>query len=238
MLYSDPIEFQFQPSGMLETAAANWASGTGMTREHPILQYSHGEQRSFQFEARLFAKDFLDNLDDKINALKGAIARDPRLGRPPRWEFTWGSVIPHETVVVKQVGPIKYDDIRPDGTIRGAVFPIVLLVYRMVDVELTGKPEPSTFYGITRSGDQWEDIALREYGDPLMGDLLRRMHPLIPFPGQNPGVIVALPPAAKLRNEIIEPDSTPLRRTEAGLALRQSMSEKRSHPRESAILLR
>lgn len=232
-----PIEFQFQPLDSSEDVGAAWASATGMNRDHPILQYSHGEQRGFNFSARLFAKDSEHTIDEVLALLKQATERDPELKRPPRFNFSWGSVI-NETVVVKSVGGIKYDSLRNDGSLRGATLQIQLLVYRFIDVELSGKPEPSTFYGITKTGDQWEDIALREYGDPLMGELLRRINPAVIFPGQQPGSIVRLPPASKLRGESIEPDSPPMRRTPEGMALRLKMFELRSKSRESTVLLR
>lgn len=232
------IEFQFQPGNPQETVGANWASATAMGRQHPILQYSHGEQQTFTFEARLFARDATENIEDKVQALKDSIAPLSSLKRPPRWDFTWGSVIQHETVVVQSIGGIQYDQIRPDGTLRGAILNITLLVYRSVDVELSGQPLPSTFYGVTKSGDQWEDIALREYGDPIMGDLLRRLNPSLPFPGMDPGKVVKLPPPLTLRDEIIEPNSQPLRRTADSLALRASLFESRSQARESVVLLR
>jgi hypothetical protein len=234
----DEIVFQFQPGQLTENMAAAWSSSTGMNRDHPILQYSHGEQNQFSFEARLWAANSDVNIEEQLEALKRATRRDEDLKRPPIWQFTWGTFI-DETVVVQSVGNIRYDAIRPDGSLRGVTLAITLLVYRTIDVELVAEDRPTdTFYVVTKSGDQWENIAQREYGDAMMGDLLRRRNPALPFPGQNPGKIVKLPKSETLRNEPVEPDSPPLRRTKEGLSLRASLYEARSKSRESTIILK
>lgn len=232
------IKFQFQPLSLAKNLGGVWSSVSGLNREHPILQFSHGDQQSFTFDARLFAKHQLDSVEDVLRELERSTQRDPQLKRPPRWEFIWGSVI-HETVIVESVGNIRYDDIRVDGSVRGVLLSITLQVYRGADVELTqpGAPRPSTFYVHTRTDDQWEDLAEREYGDALLGDLLRRRHPDLPFPGQVPGTIVALPPLETLRDEVVEPTAPPLQRTPDGLKLRRELFEKRGQGRESPHLI-
>lgn len=232
------IVFQYAPNTMTENRGAAWAESTGHNRAHPILQYSNGELASYAFEARLFAHNNALNVDDLLNALKLSVERDEELRRPPRWHFTWGTFI-DETVVVQSIGGIRYDQVRPDGSIRGCTFSINLLVYRSIDVELVAEDRPSdTFFAATKSGDQWEDIALREYNDPMLGELLRRRNPGLMFPGAEPGTIVKLPKIETLRNEVIEPDSPPLRRTKEGLALRNKMFAARNKPRSSSIILK
>lgn len=230
------IEFEFPPTEFTETFSASWASEPALTRTHPILQFSHGEQNSFSFEAIMFAKHSGESVEGRLQALKSAVVRDEKLKRPPRFQFTWGSAV-DETVVVATIGNIRYPDLRPDGSLRSALFAITLLVYRFIDVELTGKPLPSTFYTTSKVGDQWEDIAQREYGDASLGDLLRRNHPRLPFPGMEAGEIVKLPPRdTLLALGTLEPDSPPLRRTAESLAARRNLFEKRAIPRPSIIL--
>lgn len=230
------INFQFPPISFTENRAANWASQTGMTRENPILQFSNGEQRSFQFQARIWAHNESVSVEPIIDELKRATERDPDLGRPPRWSFVWGTAV-SETVVVRSIGNIRYDELRPDGSLRGALLQIELLVWRFTDVEFSGEPTPSTHYVVLRQGDTWEGVALKEYGDPDLGDLLRRRNPATLFPGCKPGTVVELPPRQKLLDEAeLEPDSGPLRRTEEALEERARLFEARSQPRESLVL--
>lgn len=235
----DVIQFKFQPQDFsIDGVASAYASSTGLNRAFPILQYSHGEQRGFSFTMRLWAKDSTDQSPQSdLDALTAAIAKDDDLGRPPRFQFIWGSFI-NETVVVKTIGNVRVGQLRPDGTLREATLSVNLLVYQPVDVSIaTADDKPSnTFYSVTKRGDQWEDIALREYDEPGYGDALRQTNPKIMFPGAQPGAIVILPKLANIANTIVEPTSIPLKRTAEGLALRLQMYQERSVSRQSAIL--
>src|SRR3990172_3389398 len=231
------IQFQFQPQGPVLNEAASWVSANAQGRDHPILQFARGQQTTITFEAKLFAETITDNIQDKLDALRASSKQLAPFGRPPVWIFVWGSII-HETVVVESVGNIRYDAIRQDGSARGVFFAITLLKYVPYDIQLTDPNAPlgGTFFTRARDGDLWEDVALREYGDPLMGDLLRRRNPDLAEPGDEPVRVLSLPPASTLRLEVIEPVSIPLRRTTAGLALRQSVYESRGATRPSAIV--
>jgi len=231
------IQFQFQPQGLAINEGAAWTAANAQGRDHPILQFARGQQTMITFEAKLFAETITDNIDDKITAMRNSSKQLAPFGRPPVWTFVWGSII-NETVVVESVGNIRYDAIRQDGSARGVLFAITLLKYVPFDIALTDPNAPlgGTFFTRARHGDLWEDVALREYNDPLMGDLLRRRNPDLAEPGDVPGRVLSLPPASTLRLEAIEPLSIPLRRTSAGLALRQGVYELRGATRPSAIV--
>lgn len=230
------IQFKYQPTDFTMDVGSAWSSATGQNRPMPILQFSHGEQQGFQFSMVLFALNRDDNIDQQLEMLKKAVEKDEDLKRPPRWQFIWGSFI-DETVVVKSIGGIRIGDLRNDGSLRQATLSIQLLVYRSVDVALVAEERPTdTFYAVTKSGDTWEDIALREYDNPDYGDVLRQRNPSMMFPGKTPGKIVKLPKLENIRDTVIEPTSIPMLRTEAGLKLRRDMYAKRSVSRQSAIL--
>lgn len=239
--FLETIRFQFVPGGYQETVGANWSSSTGLGRQNPILQYANGEQGVISWDVRLWAGDQSRDVSFQLDALKLAATRDPKLKRPPRYNLVWGSVV-DEVVVVQSLGSIRYDDPRPDGTIRGASLGLTLLIYRTVDITLAADDArgllQDTFFGVAKTGEQWEDIALREYGDPDLGDLIRRRHPTMLFPGQKPGTIVKLPKLANLAVDQVEPDSGPLRRTIDGLRVRQRTVERLSKSRESAVVVK
>lgn len=230
------IRFQFPPTGFSEERTVNWASATGMTRENPILQFSNGNQRTYTFGARLWAANSDEDIEPIVIELERATERDPNLGRPPRWCFVWGTAV-NETVVVQSIGGIRYDDLRHDGSLRGVTLQMTLLVWRFIDVEITGQPLPSTFYAVIKEGDTWESLALREYKDPILGDLLRRQNPEIMFPTDHVGKVVALPPLnTLLESGVLEPDSAPLQRTAESLEVRADLFEKRASRKSSIIL--
>ena len=232
------IVFQFKPINFTENQAANWASSSSLGRDNPILQYNSGDQVVYEFEAQFWAETEADAIETIIEALRNARRRDDNLGRPPLWNFNWGSII-SDNVVVKSVGDIRYSDVRPDGTARGANCRITLWKYEQTDIILTdpNKPLPSTYYRPAKVGEIWEQVALREYGDPLLGDALRRMNPQLHVPGDKPATVLALLPVSRFQGIAIEPYSIPLQRTTAGIAARKAMWDKRSQSRGSAIVL-
>ncbi len=230
------IQFKFQPTDFTMDVGAAWSSSTGQNRPHPILQYSHGEQQGYSFSMVLFAAHADDNIDGQLVMLQDAVAKDETLKRPPRWQFIWGQFI-DETVVVKSIGGVRVGDLRNDGSLRQVTLSIQLLVYRSVDVALVAEDRPTdTFFAVTKSGETWEDIALREYDEPAYGDALRQSNPQLMFPGANPGKIIKLPKLEHIRNVIVEPASIPLLRTGAGLALRRDMFAARGVTRQSVVL--
>lgn len=232
----DEIQFKFQPTDFSMDVGAAWASSTGMNRDNPILQFSHGEQRGYSFGMKLWADNTDQSIDDIMAALQASVQKDDELKRPPRWQFIWGQFI-DETVVVKSIGGIKIGELRNDGTLREATLAISLLIYKSIDVALVAEDRPTdTFFSVTKSGDTWESIAQREYDEPAFGDVLRQANPSIPFPGTQVGKIVKLPKLENIRNTTIEPTSIPLVRTSDGLALRRDMHAKRSVSRQSVIL--
>lgn len=234
------IQFKFQPVDFGMDVGSAWASSTGMNREQPIIQFSHGEQRGFNFGMKLFAKDKSDNSPDAdLKALQKAVEKDSDLNRPPRWQFIWGQFV-NETVVVKSIGGVKIGLLRQDGTLRDVTLSIQLLLYQPVDLAIATADDrvSNTYYAVTKRGDQWEDIALREYDEPAYGDVLRQANPQVMFPGSGSGIgkIVTLPKLVNIANTVIAPSSIPLQRTTAGLTLRSQMYAERSVSRQSAVL--
>ena len=236
LLVAREIVFQYEPQNLTESASSAYSSSTGMNRSNPFVQFSNGEQRTVTFEARMWASDSTQTIEERIADLKAAVEIDDDLKRPPRYQFIWGSVV-DVLVVVQSIGGIRYDRLRPDGTAIGATLSINLMKVVEWDVELVAEDRATdTFYSPTKAGDQWETIAVRQYGDALMGELLRRLNPSIPFPSDVPGTIVKLPRPETLRNEPIEPTSPPLERTSEGLALAGRVVAARSISRESSVL--
>lgn len=236
LLVAREIVFQYEPQNVTESYGSAYSSSTGMNRANPLVQFSNGEQKTITFDARMWASDSTQTIEARIEDLKRAVDPDDDLKRPPRYQFVWGSLI-DALVVVQSIGGIRYDRLRPDGTAIGCTLSINLMRVVEWDVELVAEDRVTdTFYAPTKSDDQWETIAVRQYGDALMGELLRRRNPSIPFPGAAPGTIVKLPRPETLRNEPISPSSPPLERTSEGLALAARVVAARSVPRATPVL--
>ena len=264
------IQGQFQVENLTENVGTQLPETTPLGREQPIIQFQSGSTETISYRARIFrsspvagaAFDALANpvgtgfnvltgeagpivsngsVRDEIEKIKNAARKDDLLGRPHRFIWTYGTELSFY-VFVKSVGGIAYDDIRSDGTIRGASFNIEL-------VKITPKNQAAkagvslagilkTAAGVlgtiaggaaslgvfdrakkinipggslhnvskfikTKQGDTFESIALKEYGNPLLGDVLRRAQPdKVNFAEGDELAIVA-------RQEIVQIEVTP-----------------------------
>ncbi len=77
-------------------------------------------------------------------------------------------------------------------------------------------PLRETLYVTAKRGETWEHIALRMYGKPEMGELIRRRNPAALMPA--PGVIYKLPDKDVIIFESAEPYSISMARSPEGLS--------------------
>lgn len=231
------ITFQFIPTeGTTETVSGTWSEATSLGRQHPIQQWTKGEQQTINFEAKFFSRHIAEDIDAIVESLKSAVQADPALGRPPLFDFIWGAF--HDVVVVSSVGGLRRGSLRPDGRLREATLGITLRHYEPFDLIVTDPDAPpgDTFYLTTAKGDSWESLAGRLYRQPLLGELVRRANPGNPFLG--PGLTVTMPDPANVRGLVVSPRSIPLERTVEGISLRIAMFNKRRRSKASRIVLR
>jgi len=79
-----------------------------------------------------------------------------------------------------------------------------------------------------KTGDTYENIAKREYGDPLKGDVLRRIQPDKPDP--QPGDDIVLIQASDMNRITVTQQSVALKNTRENLALREEKLAARNRP--------
>jgi len=156
---------------------------------------------------------------EKLKSFARAIDRNGKpwpMGRPHIFNFVAGTELEF-TVFLSSVGGIIYDELRSDGTIRGATFQITMQKVRPENLTLSRDAGVSTAgilktaLGVVTSvagglglgtvpranlinipggslhttgrkvkvktGMTFESIARTEYGNPLLGDILRRAQP-------------------------------------------------------------
>jgi hypothetical protein len=230
------IVFQFVPTGLQEAWGSAFASASALGMPNPVLQFTRGEQKTVTFEARLFADNADVSVDVLLQRLKSAAQTDPLLRRPPIWVFSWGRQFDYQ-VVVESIGGIKYDTLRQDGSLRGVSLQITLKRYESFAPFVGSDPdarEHNTFYRAVQEGDLWETLAERQYGDPLLGEFVRRQNPSQPTPSL--GTTVALPDREKIQDIPLAPDSIPLARTADGIAARRTIFNLRNVKKVSTIL--
>jgi len=232
------FEFQFPPMSFTENEAAIYGESSSLSRDDPIQQWLKGDLKTITFNAMFYAGHAAQDLGDYLAYIKRMNKKDDALGRPPIWNFVYGTII-DEIVVVESIGGITYGELRSNlnvGSVRDVYLSVTLRKYTPYDVQLVdpNAPPSDTFYALVKDGDTWEHLAGREYNKPSMGDILRQRNPdkVVPAAGQQ----VLLPDFVNIRSEVPRPSSIPLRRLADRMALRQQIFALRGIARYSAVL--
>lgn len=255
---------QFMAENAVENIGARLNSQESLNTQTPNRQWVGGESETFQFEARIYARDSLKDVAAKITQLKSFARKRDDLGRAPMFIFTFGTQLSF-TCFVKSLGGIKYDELRSDGTLRGASFTIILekLDERAIDGSISLAAKIKSVGGIISSavglaagvglvnipggslhtigrtvrakdGDTFEGIAQKEYGDALIGDVLRRANPDIANIEANDEVILV--DKREIFTINVTPQSNSLKDSTSQNQLRQQYLEKRG--KEKKVFIR
>jgi len=196
------ITGQFTPTNPTHNLGNTLVEAGGFSRSQPLMQWVGGALETFAFEARLFSEHSKDNTArDKLEILKFLTQPCQPMGRPPLTRFFWGDLIPGGMpCFVDSLGGIAYDEIRPDGSMRGATLNITLKRYTPFTIErTTTSPVERTPTHIVSSGETYEMIAMRYWGDPMLGVPLRQQNPRYPMQEWAPKKIADLSPGDTIK---------------------------------------
>lgn len=178
---------QFVPQGLTKGLSASVPESPVVGKQNPIVQWVNGLSETVTFRARLWEHDAeQQTLEERVYRLEQLVKRQDvqPAGRPPICSFQWGHdpSLQLDACLVRSIGGITYDEVRPDGTLRGVTFIISLVRYEEVTLEVTDPSVPERFTRIRRAkrGDTYESIARDEYGDASLGPVLRRLNPRRP----------------------------------------------------------
>lgn len=210
------ITGQFPLQQGSHSISAEVPDASGFSRSHPLVQWVGGAAETFTFQARLFSEHSEDfTATDKFELLKLMCNKSHApLNRPPLARFYWGNAIPGGMpCFVQSIGGVSYDEIRPDGSLRGVTLNISIKKYVPFQVTLaTVSPTDRTPTHTVRDGETYEMIAHRRWGDPMLGIPLRQQNPRFPMEKWAPRGVADL-----ARNEVIklfprrDLDSTPIK---------------------------
>jgi hypothetical protein len=223
------IQGQFEAENVRREVAVNWGQFTSLNRQNPILQFLNGAADRVSFDGRLFSKSALDSSPhDKLDLLISWTKIDPALRRPPIVQFWIGDG--HMTLNCVIVGiSTQYE--RPDffGGLRDCTFSVSLLEFSTFSLD--DAEEVDTRYAHARERDYFELLAFQEYGNPMIGDVIRKQHPALQSLAT--GDIVRLPSIEGVRSTPITQTSIPLktafgRKDTPQRSLRQQFFDKRS----------
>lgn len=231
----EKIRGQFEPSNASRVVAAKWAQNTALNRENAILQFLQGSNDTHQFSGMFFKQSVAHPSPEKALEKLISWARiDPAIRRPPIVRYWLGDGHVSVDAVITGISNIVYG--RPDrlGMLRQVSFTVDLLKFQPFSLDDTGATD--TRYARAKQGEYYEFLAFQEYGNPMIGDVIRKDHPKQPTLVE--GDVVKLPSIEGVRGKTIQQTSVPLktsfgRRDTPQRRLRLFFFELRSKPRVS-----
>ena len=176
-------------------------------QQYPIIQWTKGKERTFTFQTKLFAAD-RDQGKEILKAyqtLEKMAIKDEKLGRSKICLFVYGKHI-SETVLIEAIDP-KFTDVLLDGTYRSIDLSITLTKYvpfTQFTIDPSRRLKESYYLVASRAEASWEALARRFYGDPMLGDRLRKRHPEYPYKPPV-GAKIHIPPRSVILRESVVP---------------------------------
>lgn len=291
---------QFPAENLTEGTGVNQTETTSPQQSTPLIQFGSGEVETVKFRARIYrassvagaAFDALSNpvgtaintiqgtqgdaisngsVRSQIEYLKKFSAKSESLGRQHRCLLSIGTEMQFE-VFVKSVGGISYDDVRSDGTLKGASFDLEFIKLKTealkTEAGVSVAAKIKTVIGIittvtggisainttrrdklinipggslhridkfltAKQGDTYEKVAAKEYGNPMLGVLLRTAQPDKMELKPNDKYVTVK--QRELVQIPIEPSSVALRGGVEQKALLEAMLELRGKPQTVVI---
>lgn len=218
----ETLSGQFEPVNLTEEVSSSYSEKWALNRQNSIMQFVHGNTGTLSFEGRFFLQYGLDlgikltfGIEDadpatRLNILKQWAQRDTKLRRPPLLSFWVGdeAEINVPECVIDSISNINYRLLTSDGKIKDVSFTLNLRRYYPWLQESEAK-KADTYHHYVKQGEYYELLTQQQYGDPMMGDVIRKRNP--DFPNPVVGDRIPLPDYSKLKKEIIQPKSIPLK---------------------------
>jgi hypothetical protein len=201
------MQGQFEAENVGRDIEVNWGQFTSLNRQNPILQFLNGAAEKVSFDARFYSNHALDaSPEAKLEMLVSWTKIDPSLRRPPILQF-WigdGHLMMNCVVTGAKIGYA-----RPNffGGARDITFTLSLMEF--TPFSLDDAEQTDTRYARARDRDYFELLAFEEYGNPMIGDVIRKMHPILQ--SLEPGDVVKLPSIEGVRSKRVMQTSIPLK---------------------------
>lgn len=196
---------QFPPVGMTGDVSNVYSEAGALNMQNPIMQWVRGNTDTLAVPSQLYSEHSDDDIMVKLNTLIGWTRKDEALARPPILMFRMGDgTVRMSECVIESITGITYVSFREhDGKPRDLTFTVNLR--KWFEFKFDVEEEGETRYHRAKSHDYYEWLTYREYGDPILGDIIRKDHPTKPY--LSVGDVVKLPNQSKLRKSVITPRS-------------------------------
>lgn len=202
----ESLSGDFPHEGMSREVGSNIAQIQSLNRQNPILQFLNGKADTLSLKSRFRYMDITDDEPvKKVEQLIKWVKLDPIVRRPPVCIFSLGSSSNATwQVLLESVSNIEYSQTDFLGTVREVTFTLNMIRY--FPFSLDDQQATDTRYARARERDYYELLAWQEYGNPMLGVVIRQRHPqqltLVP------GNIVKLPSIEGVRT--VRPAQTSL----------------------------
>lgn len=174
-------------------------------KQDAVTQWTNGKPTGYSFSTLFYSRHSEEDAYSLFETLKSFSQKDPNLGRAPICRFVFGRFI-RDQVYVEDASP-TYSDVTADGTPRRIEVSVSLkryIPFTSLNVD-PNRPGGNTLYKVVSDAERsYEAIAKRFYGDPLLGDRLRKRHPDAPMAPVD-GQIVEIPLRSVILQETVEP---------------------------------
>lgn len=220
---NEVLKGQFEPLDLTKEVGSNWAEHTTLNRRNSILMFLNGKTDTISFNVRMYALHSGHSIITDLATLESWCKADTSFGgKPPVLLFWVGDQHVMMTCVMEELSGIKFGRPTEAGGLREVTATVKLKQYTPFSLDDTEEYE--TRYAHARERDYYELLCQQEYGNALLGDVIRKRHPS--QPSLNVNSIVKLPSIEAIRREVVKPDS---------ISLDGAFSKKSSPQRDNRI---
>lgn len=233
------MQGQFEPVNMSKNVKPNWVGHTALNRANEILQFLNQSADTVSFDIVLYDRDSVfSNAEEDYYLLESWAKPDEIYGnRPPVLTFWVGTGWEMMDCVIESLSP-KFGRPTWFGNIRSVQASITLRKYTAFDLE--SKAAGETRYHRAAVRDYYEMLTQKEYGNPMLGDVIRKRHPT--KPNVQTGDVIKLPSIEAIRKDKVETKSVALqtaygKKQTPQRDLRREMFERRNRTYVSHVII-
>lgn len=177
---------QFQPDGAEIEGSPVLSEGTSAGSAAPTVQWVAGGRQSVRVSSEFRSLHQADDIRDRLAVLDALDKRDTTLGRAPRVAFQWGELLIEGFAVVKR-RHLGWWSI--SGLPKGVSFDLEIVGQPALELDAGPADVGETQHLALGASETFETLGRRYLGDPLRGELIRRINPRHAA-GETPGARV------------------------------------------------
>lgn len=206
------IKGQFPAEDVTRSVGGNWAEIQALNRSNAFIQFLNGKTDTLSVSSRFYKRDMFDDSPvEKVDKLIEYTRASIRFRRPPMLTFILGDGLGLQMdCTLKEITGIKYGMPNALGGIREVQFTMEFMAISGRQTAFSSEQEVTdTRYVHAKDGDYYELLCQQEYGDPMIGVIIRQRNPTIPL--LSAGDIIALPALEGVRGSVPSQQSIPLK---------------------------